>query len=123
MPTPAAELAVQKRMTQAFIDTRPETIVLTPMVQAPDGSGGRKKTPGRPRPPQQVRFIEDGITRSVSEIGTQYTQAARLLAMPSTQIAVDDEFTWGGGTWRVEEIEFPNEYEIRATILRYGRGR
>ena len=121
MPVPAAELAVQTRLTAAYIDTRPESIVFTPVTYAKDSSGGKKKTPGQPGPPQRVRFIEEGISRRLSDLGSQYVASAELLALPDAAISVDDEFTFGGGVWRVDKIEFPNGWSVRATVLRYGR--
>lgn len=108
-------------MTAAFINTRPVDVVLTPYALAGDGQGGKKKTASPPRPPQRVRFVEEALGRRVTEIGEQYVQAATILALPDAVIAIDDEFLALGGLWRVDEIQFPNEYEIRATVLRYGR--
>jgi hypothetical protein len=121
MPVPAGELRVQIAMTAAFINTRPVDVILTPHAFVDDGSGGKKKTASPSRPPQRIRFIEDGITTRFTEIGKQYVQAANILALPGTAIAVDDEFTWEGGLWRVDAIQFPNEWSVRATVLRYGR--
>lgn len=120
--TPEGELRVQIALTAAFINTRPVDLVFTPMTTAPDGSGGKRRVPLRPpRPPQRMRFVEDATGRRVTDTGTQYVQAATLLALPTAAIAVEDEFTWNGGLWRVDELMFPNEYEIRAVVLRYGR--
>lgn len=121
MAVPASELRAQIAMTAAFVNTRPVDVVMTPYEWTSDGSGGRKKTAAAPRTPQRVRFVEGDIGRRLSDIGEQYVQAATILAVPDAVIAVDDEFDWDGGRWRVEEVLFPNEYEIRATVLRYGR--
>lgn len=121
MAVPAGELRVQIAVTAAYINTRPVDVVLVPQTFVGDGSGGKKKTPGPPRPPQRVRFIEDGGTTRRTEIGSQYVQAATLLCLPEMAIAVNDEFTWDGSTWRVDSLEFPNEWSVRASVLRYGR--
>lgn len=121
MATPVSELAVQTAMTAAYIGTRPVSIILTPYSMLPDGSGGKKRTAAPPRTPQQVRFIEETLARRTGEIGEQFVQAAELLCMPEMEIAVNDEFTAMGGLWKVEEIYFPNEWSVRATVLRYGR--
>lgn len=120
----AVELAAQVAITEGFIATRPETIVLTPREEEPDGSGGTRWVDAPPRSPQQMRFVESGSMRSdarTTEVGEQWAQEAVLLAMPDALIAVNDEFFWDGSTWKVDELMFPNGYEIRATVLRYGR--
>lgn len=124
MPVPAAELAAQTKITEAFINSRPVTLVLTPYTQAKDGSGGRKKTPGPPRPPQVMRFIEQVTVRNLSartDLGSEYVEEATLLLMPDAAIAPNDEFDWDGSRWRVDSMQFPNEWSIRAAVLRYGR--
>lgn len=124
MPSSTAELEVQIRLTKAFINTRPETIVLTPYDEASDGAGGRRYVPLPARPPQVVRFVESGSLRSnirSTETGDQYEQDSNLIMMPDGQIAVDDRFVWDNSTWRVSDLGFPNDYEIRATVVRYGR--
>jgi hypothetical protein len=124
VPVPAAELAVQTRLTQTFINSRPVTITLTPHTWSKDGSGGRKKTPGPPRTPQVVRFIEQVTVRNLSartDIGSQYAEEATVLMMPDAEVAPNDEFEWDGSTWRVDSLQFPNEWSKRAAVLRYGR--
>lgn len=124
MPVPAGELAVQTRLTETFINSRPVTITLTPITWSKDGSGGRKKTPGPPRTPQVVRFIEQVTVRNLSartDIGSQYVEEATVLLMPDAIIEPNDEFEWDGSTWRVDSLQFPNEWSKRAAVLRYGR--
>lgn len=121
MAVPADELRVQIAITAAYINTRPVEVVLTPHSLAGDGTGGKKRAPGPPRPAQRVRFIEDGDSTRRTEIGSQYVQVATLLCLPAMAIAVEDEFTWDGSKWRVDKLEFPNEWSVRATVLRYGR--
>lgn len=120
----ADELAAQLRQTQAFINTRPVTLTLTPHTLAADGSGGQQLTAGIPRDPQVFRFIEVVSLRSdrrVTDVGEQYMKDATLLGMPDAVIAPQDTFEWSGYTWTVMEIEFPNGYEVRALVSRYGR--
>lgn len=118
------ELAAQVAITEGFINTRPVTLTLTPITKVADGKGGSKRTPGPARSPQVMRFIESGSLRAdlrSTDTGEQWAQDAILLAMPDATIFVNDEFVWDGSTWRVEEVLFPNGYEVRATVLRYGR--
>lgn len=120
----AVELAAQVAVTEGFISTRPVTLTLVPMRKVPDGKGGMKRTASPARPPQIMRFVESGSLRAdlrSTDTGEQWAQDAVLLAMPDAAIEVDDEFEWDGSTWKVEEILFPNGYETRATVLRYGR--
>jgi len=118
------ELAAQVAVTEGFIATRPVTLTLTPIEKVADGKGGTKRVPADPRTPQVMRFIESGSLRAdlrTTDTGEQWTQDAVLLAMPDAAIAVNDEFEWDGSTWHVEEVLFPNGYEVRATVLRHGR--
>ena len=118
------ELAAQVSITEGFIATRPETLTLIPIDKVPDGKGGLKRSPGAARSPQTMRFVESGSLRAdlrSTDTGEQWAQDAILLAMPDAQIDIDDEFDWDGSRWKVEEVLFPNGYEIRATVLRYGR--
>lgn len=121
MTLPTVELAAQIAITRAYVNTRPVSLVLTPYTFDGDGSGGRKKIASSPRPAQVARFLEGTSSDASTELGSQYTQSATLMAEPTFEIAVNDEFFWDGSTWRVDAIEFPNGYEIRATVLRYGR--
>jgi len=121
--TPEGELRVQIAQTAAFVNTRPVDIVFIPMTMAGDGSGGRKKTASTPRPPQRMRFVEQSDNISATEIGSQYSQVATLLGVPVVVMKVNDEFQWDGDTWLVHDIQFPNEWSIRATVLRYNRVR
>ena len=124
MPISATELKAQLAQTDAFVKTRPETIVLTPYEYVADGSGGKKKTALPARDPQVVRFVEIVSSRSdrrLTEVGEQYSQMATIIAMPTVVMEPEDEFDWDGDTWHVQEIAFPNEWSLRATVLRYGR--
>lgn len=124
MPVPAAELAVQLKVTEAFVNTRPVSLVLTPITWGADGKGGKRKTAGAPRPAQTFRFIEQVTVRNLSartDIGSQYVEEATLLALPSVVVEPNDEFTWDGSLWRVDSLQFPNEWSVRAAVLRYGR--
>lgn len=118
----ALELAAQVAVTEGFIATRPETIVLTPVEVTGDGSGGELRTHGLPRPPQQMRLVESGNgDLRPTEVGEQWVQEAVLLGMPDAAIEVNDEFPYDGSVWRVQQVMFPNGYEVRAVVLRYGR--
>lgn len=118
----AVELAVQVAVTEAFIATRPVALTLVPHEKVSDGSGGFRLVPQPPRTPQQMRFVESaGSDISPTEIGEQFRERATLLGMPDAAIAVNDEFEWDGSTWKVIEMLFPNGYEVRATVARYGR--
>lgn len=121
------ELAAQVAVTEGFIGTRPVTLVLTPHEKISDGTGGKKLSALPPRPPQIMRFIEAGRTGSTAgaetrptETGEQWAQQATLLGMPDAAIAEEDTFPWDGATWKVLEVLFPNGYETRATVARYG---
>lgn len=118
------ELDVQIGITKAFINTRPVTLVLIPHAAASDGTGGKRLDPFPDRPPQVCRFVESGSNRADirrTETGEQWTQDAVLLMMPDAMVAINDTFEWDGSTWKVDELQFPNEYEVRAVVLRHGR--
>lgn len=124
MTDPVAELAVQIEQTRAFIDSNPVTLELVPHLREPDGKGGKRTTALPPRPPQVLRMVESNSLRSnrrITEVGEQWEMEATLLGMPDAQVAIDDTFPWNGDEWRVEEISFPNGYEVRASVIRLGR--
>lgn len=67
----------QRRMTKAFIDEDPTTIVLIPTVRQLQPSGGERQTDGEPRTPQTFKVIPmtfdqrptvtvDGVDRIIS---------------------------------------------------------
>lgn len=120
------ELAAQIAVTEAFIQTRPVSLTLVPYEKISDGTGGKKLSALPPRAPQQMRFVEKSRTSStgsetrLTETGEQWAQEAILLSMPDSIIEEEDRFSWDGSTWKVLEVLFPNEYETRATVARYG---
>lgn len=118
------ELAAQIEQTRAFIAARPITVVLTPHTREGDGSGGKKLVAGEPRAPQVMRLTDTASIRQrarSTEVGEQHVEESVLLAMPDAAIAPYDTFDAYGATWQVKELLFPLDYEIRATVVRYGR--
>jgi hypothetical protein len=118
------ELEINRRITRAYINTRPEVLRLIPHREVPDGTGGTKRTALPPRRPQRFRFIETGASFQIgvrnSETGENRIENQTLLGCSDVEIEVGDEFQWNGDTWRVVEVMFPNGYETRATVTRNG---
>lgn len=116
------DLATQRRLTDAFIAVRPESIVFTPRNQMRRPAGGFAWTEGEPRPPQVVTFIESGSAPqpTVTLDGVERTVDFQLVASWDANIVRNDVFTHQGREWEVVELFYDNGYEVRALVS--GRG-
>lgn len=118
------ELAVQRRLTKAFIDTAPVALQLVPRVKNRKPSGGFAWEEQPPRSSQVFKLIEPGTIplpiRTVD--GVQREVEFELLGVHDAVIGQHDVFSHGGHRWEVLEVAFPNGWEQRALVARYGVG-
>lgn len=113
-----------RRVTKAFIDDDPSTIVLIPnstRTQVP--GGGYDVTPGTPRAAQRFKLVADfggdGITASD---GAQIHQwSYTLIGMWDSVIEIGDSWVDGDTTYTVVSLLQNNGYEKRATVTASGR--
>lgn len=116
------DLATQRRVTQQFINVRPENLVLTPRTKTQQPSGGFTWVDGIPRAAQTFTFIEPGSMPlpDVTLDGVERRVEFELLGRWDAAIAVHDTFTHQGKTWEVVALFYHNGYETRALVA--GRG-
>lgn len=118
-----AEYATQVRLTQAFIDTDPEVIVVTrrERVRNPD-TGALEWVDGVPQDPQTVRLMEYNTVGQVHVVTTPGGEAAMpdlyLMALPDANIREGDVFDWKGLDWKVDHIHMKPDYEMWADVIR-----
>jgi hypothetical protein len=119
------DLATQRKLTLAFIDQIPATIVFIPRSKEKAPSGGFVWKDGLPRDPQVVTFIETsaqgGWPRPVLTLdGVERVAEMQIVAAWDATIAVHDVFTHQGKEWEVIGVFYDNGYEARALVS--GRG-
>ena len=119
------DLAVQRRLTLAFIAQIPATLVLTPRTRTRQPAGGYVFVPGTPREPVTVTFIENTAqsgqpipTRTLD--GVERVVEMQVVCPWGTPAAVYDTFTHQGKEWEVIGIFYDNGYETRLMVS--GRG-
>jgi hypothetical protein len=120
--TEGLEIDIQRRLTLAFIDTRPAMITLVPRARIKQPAGGFTFQSLSPRSPQKMRLIEpvglpilltgsDGIQRELEMI---------LLGRWDCDLEKYDIFDYGGRAYEVAQLYFPNGWEQRAEVIRFG---
>lgn len=118
-------LEVNRKITSAFINQFPLTVVLTPTVKVATASGGFTEQPGTPRAPQVMTMIENSTQSGAPEPARasegEYREAQHtLLAEWNAQMAVGDTFVLHGKSWEVVETYYENGWERRALVVRRG---
>lgn len=122
----AIELDMHRRNTEAFINAKPVSIILTPQVKTRQASGGYKLADGVARAPQTFRIVELGLNQTPPILqltdGKQREAEFLLLGLHNASIAIDDYWTASDGReWLVGDIVRSNLYETRALVTERGR--
>lgn len=118
------ESDVQRRITQAFINTRPVSVSLQPTQRVKTSSGGYRMDRTAPQRSEQVfRLIEESAPRfaAVTEDGRQRDQYFILLGAWDAVMAVGDTFTLDGDDWTIDELYPDNGWERRARVIRHAQ--
>jgi hypothetical protein len=119
-----SELNVQRKLTKAFIDTMPRSLVLTPRTRSTTIAGGYVYVLGTPKPAQVLRLVEADRGQLEDPIRTQdgleRSNAYMLLGEWDADIEVDDIFTFEGDDFTVIQMYYDNGWEIRAKVTRHG---
>ena len=116
------EIDVQRRLTRAFIDTMPVMITLRPRVRAKQPAGGFAFQELSARDVQKMRLVEpsglpilltgsDGVQRELEMI---------LIGTWDCELEKYDVFDFGGRSYEVAQLYFPNNWESRAEVIRFG---
>ena len=123
---PVANLPLNRRLTKAFIDANPVTVMLTPRTRSKKPAGGWAWVDGTPRDPQVMTLIEqtglsgqpkplvtaDGVEREVDFV---------LLGEYDCLLSAGDVFAYQGKDWEVVDMFFDNGYEKRGLVSARGR--
>lgn len=123
LPDPAGpELAVQRKLTRAFIARQPVTVTLVPRTKVKKPSGGFGWEDGTPRDPQVMTLIEPGSIPLpiVTVDGVQRETDFELLGEADAVIETNDRFTLDGFTYDVTRIGHANGWEQRALVSKLG---
>lgn len=115
------DLATNRRLTKAFIDQLPTTLVLTPHRRVRGASGAFENQELPPREPQTFTIIEGGgvgaLPRpTVTQDGVERVVEFELLGEHTAELAPRDTFTHQGKEWEVIDLFYDNGYERRALV-------
>ena len=122
----AAELAVQRLNTNAFIAANPSMVTLIPRIRHRSGSGTRWEEKD-PRPLQVGRLIDGGGAGNPPERGEDALQRKdvfQLLLPWDGEVELNDFWVGADGErYEVSGILPSNGYELRAAVIRFGQER
>lgn len=116
----AAELEIQRKLTMAFVNADPETIVLTRREKVEDGAGGFTLQDSPPEQ-QTVRMVpqSDKVPVSSTLDGERKRPEFIIVAMPLADIRRYDTFDFRGTTYQVSHVHDCPEYEFKADVVTY----
>lgn len=116
------ELDIQRSLTLAFIDTQPVMITLVPRIRTKQPAGGYVYVDQPPRDNQTMRLVESSgapIMLQGSD-GVEREMEMMLLGRWDAIIGKFDKFTVFGRSYEVAGLYFPNMWEQRAQVIRFG---
>jgi hypothetical protein len=122
---PVTNLPLHRRLTKAFIDANPVTIVLTPRTKDKKPAGGWVWVDGTPRDPQVMTLIEQtglsGQPKPVVTVdGVERVVEFILLGEWDSLMGRNDVFVYQSKDWEVVDLYFDNGYEQRALVSARG---
>jgi hypothetical protein len=117
---PAAEAAVQRAVTRAFVDADAESVVLNARVKVSNGAGGYRWEES-PRPAQVCRLnpLSEGAERMSSD-GRLVQSTHTLVGYYGTVMDRFDRFTLGGRTYEITYVYENREYQTKAEVIHVG---
>lgn len=109
------------KATQAFIDANPTEVTLSRPTRVSDGVGGTVQSGSTAIAAQTMRIVALNL-RSASEAtvtadGQVVVPTHALIALPSAEVAVGDQFTDGGKVFEVLVVQRRPEWRIRAEVF------
>lgn len=115
------DLAQNRRLTKAFIDQLPTTVVLTPHRRVRGASGAFELQDLPARDPQVVTLIEQGTVGglprpTVTQDGVERVVEFELLGEWDAELDRRDTFTHQGKEWEIVDLFYDNGYERRALV-------
>ena len=118
------ELDAQRKITHAFIMSKPLELIITPRTRTVTDAGGWTYVATADRDAQNFLLIEtmrqELATPTSSLDGVERKYDFMLLGEYDAIIAVGDTFTYDGDTHEVIETLFDLQYEVRAKVTRHG---
>lgn len=117
------ELAMQRMMTDRFIDADPvELLVTHSSEKVPDGAGGWTTTPGG------SSVVRGRMIPQSDKVPVQHTSEGDrpapefvLLCLPEAPLRRYDTFEWRGSTWKVDKVHLKPDYELKGDVSPDGR--
>lgn len=118
----AIELDVQRRLTKAFIDESPESVVLQGFDKESNGSGGFRLTPQPPRDPQVMRLIPISTTafERLTLDGAAVTPQFVLMGEFNCEMQRGDKFELDGKRYEIVHIQEKHEYQKKGETVLLG---
>lgn len=110
--------------TQAFIDANPTDVVLTRYTSGDDGAGGTTQIEPQTLEPQVMRIVAQNLKTAaesrVTPDGQVVTPVFAVIALPSADIAVGDQFTDDDKLLEVVYVQRRPEWRVRAEVFEHG---
>lgn len=118
----AAELAVQRRLTTAFIEADPDNTALMRRSKVPNGSGGYVLTAPTVLPSQVTRLIplQSGAAERNSQDGKLVQPGYALLMEWDGDMQRWDTFTLAGRRYQIVFINENQSYELKGEVIYLG---
>lgn len=123
MAIPAAELAAQRALTNAFVAADAEPITLFRSEWVSDGSGGEVRQDPLPVGVQVLRFQprQDGGSPRTTADGQQVVPTYTLVGKHTADIERWDEFVLNGDRYEVVFVYENRQYQVKAEVAYLGR--
>lgn len=119
------EQAVQRDLTEWFINANPVWLTLTPISRQRTSTGGYKDVNLPARPTQKLRLISMSASQkpTITDNGVEREIDLTLLGPWNAQIDIGDWWRDGEGLYyEVIEMVPSNGYEVRALVVKKGHG-
>jgi hypothetical protein len=111
------ELAVQRKLTKAFIDADYIPVALVRQQKVDDGAGGHTYAQA-PVPAQRFRLVprQDTAKEMQTADGQMVRPAYVLLGMYDCDMQRNDRFTWNGHNLKIVHVE-DKQYEVKGEVI------
>jgi hypothetical protein len=114
----SAELAIQRRLTESFVNADYVILSLVRTPRISDGAGGFKDGTPVTLAPQTFRLTpsEDGATARTTSEGETATPEYMLIGAYTVDLARFDRFTIGSRRYEVTFISENRQYEVKGEV-------
>lgn len=121
----AAELAVQRLLTKAFVEADIVVVTLVRSEWISDGGGGSVRSNPESLQPQRMRLIPLGNGSSsqaerFTSNGEQVQPSYKLLGLHEADMERWDEFTLGGVRYEIVWVNENRQYEVKGEVAYRG---